>query len=146
MSSKLLVVAAALAGIASASDLFSVVGLADGVEECGTAREGASSPRNLYNEMIPFLLCRCFKIDVDFDNAGGDSFTLGSATFVRQEDGSYAADGDGGVATLEVGEDGEGNKTLYADFDVPHSAEYEIKNCGPGCHVVVMVHNYQRPE
>ena len=37
MPSKLLVVAAALAGIASASDLFSMVGVADGVEECGSA-------------------------------------------------------------------------------------------------------------
>ena len=48
------------------------------------------------------------------------------------------------MATLAVGEDGEGSKTLYADFDVAHSAEYEIRNCGPGCHVVVMVHNHQR--
>ena len=50
------------------------------------------------------------------------------------------------MATLEVGSDGEGGKTLFADFDMPHAAEYEIRNCGAGCHVIVMVHNYQKPE
>ena len=60
---------------------------------------------------------------------------------------TYSSSGeDGGVATLEVGSDGEGGKTLFADFDMPHAAEYEIRNCGAGCHVIVMVHNYQKPE
>ena len=100
----------------------------------------------MYESKSAYLSHRCFKVDVNFDNAESDSFTLGRATYVRQEDGTFSSGEDGGVATLDVGSDGEGGKTLFADFDMPHAAEYEIRNCGAGCHVIVMVHNYQKPE
>ena len=34
---------------------------------------------------------RCFKVDVNFDNAEADSFTLGRATYVKQEDGTFSS-------------------------------------------------------
>ena len=38
-----------------------------------------------------YLSHRCFKVDVNFDNAEADSFTLGRATYVRQEDGTFSS-------------------------------------------------------
>ena len=48
---------------------------------------------------------RCFKVDVNFDNAESDSFTLGRATYVRQEDGTFSSgkvDGMSGVNQVNM--------------------------------------------